>query len=143
MTWDNLTTIGFAKTKIGNAGAGFLALALENLDHISYVNLMNNGITAAGTSYLMDALRHKTKMRHFYFGGNKIGETGHKTLSVGVKNWPDLRLLNVNDTNLDDKGAIHLNAALGTRKLERFQYDEKGNNGLTSTGKALLLNHKK
>ena len=67
MTWKDLAFIGFDQTGIGNAGVGFLALALKNADRISYVNLCRNDIRPSGIGYLMDALRKKTDHGTFSF----------------------------------------------------------------------------
>lgn len=96
------------RNRTGNAPMFYFALNMQNVKHITHLNLDSNGLTAVTAKMLSQALPLQINLEHVSLCHNRFGSTGLIYLASGLVDCVSLKSLLLADTNTGDQGAIQL-----------------------------------
>ena len=103
---------------IGDAGAAAVAAALKSpkpaAQHLTALDVADNGIRAIGARHVADALRCSKVVRAATLSGNAIGDTGGHDVAVAVRDSKALTSLALARCGLQSASGRYLGEALAT-----------------------------
>ncbi|XP_072891000.1 ribonuclease inhibitor-like [Hemitrygon akajei] len=130
------------RNELGDSGMKPVSVALKNMEcKIEKLRLERVGLTDSGAEDLASALRTNPSLMELYLGDNKLGDTGVKLMSVGLRN-PECKIqkLRLERVGLTESGAEDLASALNTNpSLTELQLsdNELGDSGVKLVSTAL------
>ncbi|XP_072892641.1 NACHT, LRR and PYD domains-containing protein 12-like isoform X2 [Hemitrygon akajei] len=115
----SLTELNLGGNKLGDSGVKLVSAALRNLEcKIQKLELFSVGLTDSGAEDLVSALSTNPSLTELNLGGNKLGDSGVKLVSVALRN-PECKIqkLELWKVGLTYSGAEDLASALSTNTL--------------------------
>ncbi|XP_072891455.1 uncharacterized protein [Hemitrygon akajei] len=141
-TLSGFFNIQLGRNELGDSGMKPVSAALNNLEcKIEKLRLERVGLTDSGAEDLASALRTNPSLMELYLGDNKLGDTGVKLMSVGLRN-PECKIqkLRLERVGLTESDAEDLASALSTNpSLTELQLsdNELGDSGVKLVSTAL------
>ncbi|XP_072894618.1 ribonuclease inhibitor-like [Hemitrygon akajei] len=138
----SLTELLLSENDLGDSGVKLVSAALRNPEcKIRRLGLERVVLTDSGAEDLASALRTNPSLMELYLGDNKLGDTGVKLMSVGLRN-PECKIqkLRLERIGLTESGAEDLASALNTNpSLTELQLsdNELGDSGVKLVSTAL------
>ncbi|XP_078060382.1 NACHT, LRR and PYD domains-containing protein 3-like isoform X2 [Mustelus asterias] len=114
----SLIDLNLGDNKLGDSGVKLLSVALRNPDcKIQKLDLRGNDLTDSCAEDLASALSTNRSLIDLNLGGNNLGDSGVKLLSVALRN-PDCKIqkLHLSGNDLTDSCAEDLASALSTNR---------------------------
>ncbi|XP_078061497.1 NACHT, LRR and PYD domains-containing protein 3-like [Mustelus asterias] len=122
----SLIDLNLGDNKLGDSGVKLLSVALRNPEcKIQKLHLRGNNLTDSCAEDLASALGTNRSLIDLNLGGNKLGDSGVKLLSVALRN-PECKIqtLHLYNNALTDSCAEDLASALSTKQSLRNLYLE-------------------
>ena len=139
----SLTEVNFRETRIHDAGAAAISMAITANSSLTSLDLSSNSISDAGASSLSQLLTANSSLTSLDLSDNSIGDAGASSLSQVLTANSSLTSLHLSDNSIGEAGASSLSQVLTANSSLTSLYlsdNSIGDAGASSLSQALTAN---